>query len=744
MNIDPQLLAEGAAWVWNEFKPLANSLWRRFQFPEAKQKYQNRVKELYSTMRVLDKLETVFLNDHYVDLFVLEEPEAYRRYGIGQLESSFDEVAGFYHRGNRSEALLVTKEYNRLFVLGKPGAGKTTFLKYLASLAAEEKIDKVPIFVSFNSWAYSEKNLFDYIVEQFDICSFPDAERFVELLLEKGKALILFDGLDEVSEEGSQRGKMIHELENLVKKHQDNKYIITCRNAANDYKFDGFIYVEIADLTDFQVSIFVKKWFDENPSKAPEFLRELAKEEHQSLKELSHNPLLLGMLCFVFEVTSSFPPKRGMVYREAIDALTKRWDKERGVQRDKILGFSPQSEKKLLTYLAYEYFLENKIFFEQGDIEKKIEKHFRILSGINVESEDILAAIEIQHGLLAQRARRVYTFSHLTFQEYFTAQYILDQLDTKRSLLDDLFTRLNNQRWRDVFPLIAGLIPTPDIFFEKFIVQIREPIKKDKVLTRNIKNIDVFSETLQGSGDIIAARMRAMALTTSAGRIIHIIQNVANKRASRMARRVLSLLNMDESIINLSKAQEIAEIISMGLTGQGKNRDKINKIIKLAAKHADQTDFDMDTTYQSSTVDLDKIRLTLREQLKIADETLIQDTRTNIQYTLEKNLVIDTSLRITLDFKPNIIGEFVAKIKELEFPKTFATKEEWNIFKKNILQSIFPVFWGEMLELKEEHLSVLEQFIKGNIFLLDCLQQAEATDYLDCVFTINHLPVQGK
>jgi len=54
------------------------------------------------------------------------------------------------------------------------------------------------------------------------------------------------------------------------------------------------------------------------------------------------------------------------------------------------------------------------------------------------------------------------------------------------------------------------------------------------------------------------------------------------------------------------------------------------------------------------------------------------------------------------------------------------------------------VFWGEMLELKEEHLSVLEQFIKGNIFLLDCLQQAEATDYLDCVFTINHLPVQGK
>ncbi len=44
-----------------------------------------------------------------------------------------------------------------------------------------------------------------YLVEQFDICGFPDAAPFVEQLLKQGKAIVLFDGLDEVNIEDNQR-----------------------------------------------------------------------------------------------------------------------------------------------------------------------------------------------------------------------------------------------------------------------------------------------------------------------------------------------------------------------------------------------------------------------------------------------------------------------------------------------------------------------------------------------------------
>jgi predicted NACHT family NTPase len=38
--------------------------------------------------------------------------------------------------------------FEELMVLGKPGAGKTTFLKHLVLQATNGKINKIPIFVS--------------------------------------------------------------------------------------------------------------------------------------------------------------------------------------------------------------------------------------------------------------------------------------------------------------------------------------------------------------------------------------------------------------------------------------------------------------------------------------------------------------------------------------------------------------------------------------------------------------------
>jgi len=745
MEIDPlttSIVLQVGAWVWKEFgkELISKGLkagWNRFKWPEAKQKYQQEIIKQYSKMRVLDK--TLPIKDHYVELFVLEEPEAYRRYGIDHLESIFDDATGFYNRGSRSDALIVANEHDRLFVLGKPGAGKTTFLKYLAVLSAEEKIDKVPIFVSFNSWGYSQKSLLEFIVQQFDVCGFPDAGEFIELLLEKGKALVLFDGLDEVSEEGNQRGQMIYELENLIQHYQNNKFIITCRNAASDYKFERSTFnthVEIADLSNYQISIFVKNWFGDNSSKSAKFINEIEKNEHQSLRELSHNPLLLGMLCLVFEDTSQFPPKRGMVYREAIDVLIKRWDKERGIRRDRIPGFSPSNEKKLLSFLGYEYLLENKIFFEQHDIEKKIEANSSINFSASIEKEDILNIIEVQHGLLAQRARRVYSFSHLTFQEYFAAQHIVDEINsTKKVSFDALFDRLSNPRWTEVFPLVASLIFTPDSFFKQFIFLIQKPIRRNKALVKIVNQIDNFAGEIQGNDEMIIARMRAIALVVSIGRMVRIVQNSTKKRTLQMGKELLKFLNLEESILSSVKAAEVAEIVCTK-PNEGTYKEKIKKTFILAARHSNEESLDVIDLERFQKYNLDIIRVRLREQLWEIDKELTYESKQSIRQTLEKNLVRDIAIKIALDFRPWLINRFISKVEEFDFPKTFASDEEWLIYKKILIQTIAPEFTEVILALKDEHIPLLEQFLSRSIFLLDCLQQADKLDLLEYAFTI--------
>jgi predicted NACHT family NTPase len=72
----------------------------------------------------------------------------------------------------------------------------------------------------------------------------------------------------------------------------------------------------------------------------------------------------------------------------------------------------------------------------------------------HLNGEAVLNAIAIQQGILVERAEDVFSFSHLTLQEYLTAQYIDDH-----RLVEKLVTEhLTDQRWKEVFLLVAGVM----------------------------------------------------------------------------------------------------------------------------------------------------------------------------------------------------------------------------------------------------------------------------------------------
>ena len=65
----------------------------------------------------------------------------------------------------------------------------------------------------------------------------------------------------------------------------------------------------------------------------------------------------------------------------------------------------------------------------------------------------MLGAIERQQGILVERATDIYSFSHLTLQEYLTAFHIVDA----RLEAEVIEQHLTDERWREVFLLMAGL-----------------------------------------------------------------------------------------------------------------------------------------------------------------------------------------------------------------------------------------------------------------------------------------------
>jgi NACHT domain len=498
---DPLTIAAGA-WAWDKYgKSLTDKLaaaakgrWDKFRWNDAAEKYRAKVKKLYGTMQIMGMAEEVPLDDIFTEAYLLDKPTAFSRFDIERLKQASADPEAPPPSAKRIGGLALVKRNKNLFILGKPGAGKTTFLKYIAIQAAEPDkpvIDKVPVFVSLKRWADSGTELLPFIEEQFDKCDFPAARPFVEELLKSGGAIVLFDGLDEVNQEGGQRDKQTLAINNFIEKYDRTQCLITCRLAASDYSFKPFTYVEIADFTPEQIETFVVNWFRNNEGEKDEetskrFLAEFKREDNKGLRDLARTPLLLTLLCLSFNETLTFPQRRVEIYKEALDALLKKWDSSRKIKRDEVYRkLSLGHKENMLSHIAAETFEKNQYFIPQAELEKLIADFVKNVpphdTNEATDGEAILKAIEAQHGIFVERAREIYSFSHLTFQEYFTAKYITDNA-AKGALTVLIKKHYADKRWREVFLLTTSLLPDASRFMNTFKRELDELLGADERL----------------------------------------------------------------------------------------------------------------------------------------------------------------------------------------------------------------------------------------------------------------------
>jgi NACHT domain len=497
--MDPTSAAiTAAAWAWDKYGEsltdktagAAKDRWNKFGWKRAAESYRAKIKKLYGTMQIMGMAEPVPLDDIFTDVYMLDKPTAFGRFGIDQLKQLSADPDKPPEKAERVNGLRLVREKGNLFILGKPGAGKTTFLKYIALQAAEENIAKIPVFVSLKEWADSGAKLMPFIAERFDICDFPKAQPFVEELLKSGHAIVLFDGLDEVNQEGGLRDRQTRAMNNFVEKYDRTQCLITCRLAASDYSFKPFTYVEIADFTEQQIEKFVGNWFRNNEGERDEetckkFLAEFKKDDNKGLRDLARTPLLLTLLCLAFNETLTFPQRRVEIYEEALDALLKKWDSSRRIKRDEVYrNLSLGHKQNLLARIAAETFENNEYFIPQAELARRITDFVKNIpphdTGEEADGETILKAVEAQHGIFVERAHKIYSFSHLTFQEYFTAKYIVANA-AKGTLATLVRAHCADKRWREVFLLTTSLLPDA----EQLIMTLRRDI--DALLGGNEK-----------------------------------------------------------------------------------------------------------------------------------------------------------------------------------------------------------------------------------------------------------------
>lgn len=523
------------------------------------------------TLHLLDIARPIVLDDLYVEVDIFEEITSKRWLEINDLQrldsNNFDRFNLDNFNKQRISGLEAVAKYSKLMVFGKTGSGKTTFLQSLAVRCNQGKFksDCLPIFIRLKNLAentsdHKQISLLQYIYQEFSDQGISISE--ILTIFAQGKALILLDSLDELNEEESDI--IIREINHFSQRFYKNTVIITCRLAAQRYQFNGFTEIEIADFSKSQIITFADKWFVavaknslwQGKAKASEFIKKLELPENQQILELATTPILLNLTCLVFQFLGDFPALRSELYKQALELLLVHWDEARRIRRDESYrNLSLLDKIKLLCRLAATTFTEGDYFFPANKIQPLIAEYLRQLphastdpEALQLDSTAALKAIEAQHGLLLEQGRGIYSFSHLTFQEYLTAREIVAAGNSQT--LQNFVTHIGEKRWREVFLLAAGIMQPGDELLLLMKQEVDNLVISNQKLQKFLKWLDEKTSIINASYYPASVRAFYFTLALPPDYPLAYNQNLALSLDSRLAGNLAIDLALDLALIH--------------------------------------------------------------------------------------------------------------------------------------------------------------------------------------------------
>jgi hypothetical protein len=323
------------------------------------------------------------------------------------------------------------------------------------------------------------------------------SDEFIRYMLKHGRCILLFDGLDEVANENEFK-LVVNEINGLVSQYPKNKYLITSRYTGwRGGVGSSFLETEVNDLTKNQIQTFAHNWYkaieynrikltsskDKGEEKTYREQRAEIKANQlidavdnvESIRNLAKNPLLLSMICFV-HYNKALPKERLSLYEDCSRLLLDQWDIEKGLPQDDIplnlqrkeilmeeIAFSLHSGKTNVGNSTKEATREEIIY-----LIRELLKKYDLDPN---QSETIFQKLINRTGLLVaiEHYKDSYSFSHLTFQEFYTAKFLHRNNIDIFSTIDPAKLGEHNSStwWREVIVLYSGMKKQPSEIIHK-------------------------------------------------------------------------------------------------------------------------------------------------------------------------------------------------------------------------------------------------------------------------------------
>ncbi|MEC4091391.1 NACHT domain-containing protein [Pseudoalteromonas rubra] len=474
---------------------------------------------------------------------------------------------GFGQKIKESNFIKELQKNKRLVISGTAGSGKSTFCKSIFLDLIENPMGVFPIFVELRHLnTDSETSLFDFILKSLTDIESTFTKSQLDFSLGLGKVLLIFDGFDELNNE--LREKYEKEIVNIASKYQNILLLLSSRPDGRFHSWEEFYVYRVLPLDKDKSKALISK-LDYDRQVKRKFLDALDKSLYKKHKSFASNPLLLTMMLLTYEQIAEIPNKIHLFYEQAFLTLFNKHDSLKSLYKRKSFSNLPLDDfKNLLSAFSIVSYADRKYYFSESDIKKYLGNAIRV-SGVEIDQSNFLNDL-LDTVCIMQRDGNGYTFTHRSFQEYFTSIFVVNYSSDNKFKIIDKVAFINDRD--DVIPMVFDI--NQDLLEQEWVIPRMEAM---------IDELSVVPDTKQGKAKLLSLMYKGLTTHDNEGdfgiafrlysregdhiRFIHILFKIYGEEISHYHK---IQRDIDESDEVKEAEKQLIEII---LKGDGEKQD---------------------------------------------------------------------------------------------------------------------------------------------------------------------------
>ncbi|MBK5992065.1 NACHT domain-containing protein [Streptomyces sp. MBT58] len=369
----------------------------------------------------------------------------------------------------------------RVLLRGLAGSGKTTLLQWLAVATARNELPEeladwrghipfvLPLRTLVRRGPLPEPH--DFLSAVGTPLAATQPEGWADAVLDRGEALVLVDGIDEVPQE--HRGATRDWLEQLLAAYKDARVVVTTRPSAVPEGWlasSHFTELSVRPMSAADTGVFVHRWHTAAQHSSTteteraqlhdlETALQVTVRAQRDLAQLSSTPLMCALICALHrDRRGHLPHSRMELYEAALSMLLVRRDLERSIDDPEGIQLTEHQSVQLLQRLAYWLIRNRQNEMERATALALIGDALPAMQAVAEQGtrDQILTHLVGRSGLLRQPTADTIDFVHRTFQDYLGAKAAIEAHDFPL-----VVNNAHDDQWEDVVRMaVAHARPT--------------------------------------------------------------------------------------------------------------------------------------------------------------------------------------------------------------------------------------------------------------------------------------------